>query len=155
MKKAKGKAVLVTTHHLDEAERLGTRVAILHGGALVCHGSARELKERHDVGYRLVVSLRRDATAAERKESLAASLLSTFAAATKKSAAVSGSAAMRKTGRVAREGAEAAGEISFTWPASLAACLPGALRELARAVLGELARRLRPRRDRWWWCAAG
>ena len=29
------------------------------------------------------------------------------------------------------------------------------LRELARAVLGELARRLRPRRDRWWWCAAG
>ena len=132
LKKAKGKAVLVTTHHLDEAERLGTRVAILHGGALVCHGSARELKERHDVGYRLVVSLRRDATAAERKESLAASLLSTFAAATKKSAAVSGSAAMRKTGRVAREGAEAAGEISFTWPASLAACLPGALRELAR-----------------------
>ena len=28
------------------------------------------------------------------------------------------------------------------------------LRELARAVLGELARRLRPRRDGWWWCAA-
>ena len=42
-RKAKGRAVLVTTHHLDEAERLGARVAVLHRGRLACAGRAAEL----------------------------------------------------------------------------------------------------------------
>ena len=123
LKKAKGKAVLITTHHLDEAERLATRVAILHEGALMCAGSSKALKTRYDVGYRLVVTTHASISA-KRKESVAASLLSTFASET--------SASETAASRVTRDGAEGAGEISFSWPASLAAHLPGALRELAR-----------------------
>ena len=123
LKKAKGKAVLITTHHLDEAERLATRVAILHEGALMCAGSSKALKTRYDVGYRLVVTTHASISA-KRKESVAASLSSTFASET--------SASETAASRVARDGAEGAGEISFSWPASLAAHLPGALRELAR-----------------------
>jgi ABC-2 type transport system ATP-binding protein/sodium transport system ATP-binding protein len=41
-----GKAVILTTHHLDEAERLCTRFGLLHQGRLVCEGTLEELRER-------------------------------------------------------------------------------------------------------------
>jgi ABC-2 type transport system ATP-binding protein/sodium transport system ATP-binding protein len=41
-----GKAVILTTHHLDDAERLGTRFGLLHQGRLVIEGSLPELRER-------------------------------------------------------------------------------------------------------------
>jgi len=136
LSKAKeGRAILVTTHHLDEAERLGSRVAVLHRGRLACSGTPRELKEKFDIGYRLVVTLassptspaalvgvaveaqelcERDATA----EAIIAVLHSTVPSAT-------------------RQGVEGQGEVSITVPGSCAAALPAALRAL-RAASGTL-----------------
>ena len=39
-----GKAVILTTHHLDEAERLCTRFGLLHRGRLVSEGTLAELR---------------------------------------------------------------------------------------------------------------
>jgi sodium transport system ATP-binding protein len=41
-----GKAVILTTHHLDDAERLCTRFGLMHLGELVCEGALAELRER-------------------------------------------------------------------------------------------------------------
>jgi ABC-2 type transport system ATP-binding protein/sodium transport system ATP-binding protein len=41
-----GKAVILTTHHLDDAERLGTRFGLLHRGRLVIEGALAELRDR-------------------------------------------------------------------------------------------------------------
>jgi ABC-2 type transport system ATP-binding protein/sodium transport system ATP-binding protein len=42
--RAEGKAVILTTHHLDEAERLCTRFGLLHRGRLVSEGTLAELQ---------------------------------------------------------------------------------------------------------------
>ena len=42
--RAQGKAVLLTTHQLDEAERLGDRFGLLHRGRLVRSGTLPELQ---------------------------------------------------------------------------------------------------------------
>jgi ATP-binding cassette subfamily A (ABC1) protein 5 len=125
-KKSKGKAVLVTTHHLDEAERLGTRVAILHQGILVASGSSEALKKKYDVGYSVVVTLLE--TRAREKESIAETLLRLFRGKVFKGNEPGEPDARATT--VTREGAEAFGEVSFSWPGSLASSLPAALREL-------------------------
>src|SRR5438270_5182603 len=39
-----GKAVILTTHHLDEAERLCSRFGLLHQGRLDCEGTLAELR---------------------------------------------------------------------------------------------------------------
>ncbi len=39
--------ILLTTHDLDEAERLADRIGILHEGRLVAEGTADELRERY------------------------------------------------------------------------------------------------------------
>ncbi|MBI2323681.1 MAG: ABC transporter ATP-binding protein [Chloroflexi bacterium] len=39
--------IVLTTHDLDEAERLSDRIGVIHSGRLVAEGSAEELKERH------------------------------------------------------------------------------------------------------------
>jgi sodium transport system ATP-binding protein len=41
-----GKAVILTTHRLDEAERLCSRFGLLHKGRLVSEGTLTELRER-------------------------------------------------------------------------------------------------------------
>ena len=41
-----GKAVILTTHHLDDAERLCTRFGLLHKGRLVSEGTLAELRQR-------------------------------------------------------------------------------------------------------------
>jgi ABC-2 type transport system ATP-binding protein len=43
----KGTTVFLTTHYLDEAERLADDVAILHKGKIVATGSPRELVTKH------------------------------------------------------------------------------------------------------------
>jgi ABC-2 type transport system ATP-binding protein len=39
--------IVLTTHDLDEAERLADRIGILHDGRLVAEGTAQELRARH------------------------------------------------------------------------------------------------------------
>ena len=51
-----GRAVVLTTHFLDEADALGDRVAILHKGRLQCVGTTAELKETHGTSYHLTIS---------------------------------------------------------------------------------------------------
>lgn len=41
-----GKAVILTTHHLDEAERLCTRFGLMHEGRIVSEGDLDELRAR-------------------------------------------------------------------------------------------------------------
>ena len=41
-----GKAVILTTHYLDDAERLCTRFGLLHKGVLVSEGTLDELRTR-------------------------------------------------------------------------------------------------------------
>lgn len=41
-----GKAVILTTHHLDEAQRLCTRFGLMHRGKLVSEGTLEELQEQ-------------------------------------------------------------------------------------------------------------
>jgi ABC-2 type transport system ATP-binding protein/sodium transport system ATP-binding protein len=41
-----GKAVILTTHHLDEAERLCTRFGLMHQGRIVSEGTLGELRDR-------------------------------------------------------------------------------------------------------------
>jgi len=44
---AQGKTILLTTHFMDEAERLCHRLAIMDRGRIIAQGSPRELIERH------------------------------------------------------------------------------------------------------------
>jgi len=44
---ARGKTILLTTHFMDEAERLCHRLAIMDAGRIIAGGSPRELIERH------------------------------------------------------------------------------------------------------------
>ncbi|EGB09824.1 hypothetical protein AURANDRAFT_5001, partial [Aureococcus anophagefferens] len=47
------RALLLTTHHMDEAEALGDRVAIMASGKVKADGSIDFLKRRFGSGYRL------------------------------------------------------------------------------------------------------
>ncbi|KAK7080303.1 hypothetical protein SK128_027391 [Halocaridina rubra] len=53
-----GKTILLTTHHLDEAETLADRVAIMHRGQLLCVGSPLSLKAEYGSGYSITLSNR-------------------------------------------------------------------------------------------------
>lgn len=47
----KDKAILVTTHYMDECEALCSRIGIMNDGRLVCIGSSQHLKSRFATGY--------------------------------------------------------------------------------------------------------
>jgi ABC-2 type transport system ATP-binding protein len=47
---ASGVTVLLTTHHLHEAEALADEVSVIDGGRVLAHGSVGEIKAGVDVG---------------------------------------------------------------------------------------------------------
>lgn len=48
-----GRTLILSTHHLDEAELLGDRIAVVAGGRLRCCGSSLFLRRRLGSGYYL------------------------------------------------------------------------------------------------------
>lgn len=58
------KAILFTTHYMDEAEELCDEIAILHKGEIVERGTADQLKRRYKTTYAWVVTLEGEADAA-------------------------------------------------------------------------------------------
>jgi ATP-binding cassette subfamily A (ABC1) protein 3 len=53
-----GRAILLTTHFMDEADVLGDRIAVVKEGRLRALGTARFLKQRFGIGYLLRMSLK-------------------------------------------------------------------------------------------------
>jgi len=51
------RAVVLTTHSMEECEALCGRIAILVGGRLRCIGSAQHLKSRYGDGYQLSIKI--------------------------------------------------------------------------------------------------
>lgn len=51
-----GRTVLLSTHHLDEADMLSDTVVVMHKGKILCTGSPLSLKMTYGRGYRLNVS---------------------------------------------------------------------------------------------------
>ena len=47
--------IILTTHHMDEADILGDRIGIMTAGKVVCLGSSLFLKNRFGVGYNLTM----------------------------------------------------------------------------------------------------
>ena len=56
-KNREGRAILLTTHFMDEADVLGDRIAIVKEGRLRCLGSSAFLKSTFGIGYLLRCSL--------------------------------------------------------------------------------------------------
>ena len=54
----KEKIVILTTHHMDEAEVLGDRIGIMCKGELKCIGSSLFLKSKFGIGYKLTIEKR-------------------------------------------------------------------------------------------------
>lgn len=59
-----GRAILLTTHFMDEADVLGDRIAIVKDGHLRAYGSSSFLKRRFGVGYLLRCSMKQGAAVA-------------------------------------------------------------------------------------------
>uniref|UniRef100_A0A8C8YZG7 ATP binding cassette subfamily A member 7 n=1 Tax=Prolemur simus TaxID=1328070 RepID=A0A8C8YZG7_PROSS len=55
LKYRKGRTLILSTHHLDEAELLGDRVAVVAGGRLCCCGSPLFLRHHLGPGYYLTL----------------------------------------------------------------------------------------------------
>ncbi|XP_028966862.1 ATP-binding cassette sub-family A member 1 [Galendromus occidentalis] len=49
------RTILLTTHHMDEADILSDKVAVIQRGSLVCQGSPITLKTRFGCGYQLTL----------------------------------------------------------------------------------------------------
>jgi ABC-2 type transport system ATP-binding protein len=52
-----GKTVFLTTHYMDEAERLADRIAIIAAGRIVASGTPQTLGDRHLSGVRIAFTL--------------------------------------------------------------------------------------------------
>ncbi|PIK44967.1 putative ATP-binding cassette sub-family A member 2, partial [Apostichopus japonicus] len=55
LKYKEGRTILLSTHHMDEADVLGDRIAIISHGQLKCVGSSLFLKTTYGSGYKLTV----------------------------------------------------------------------------------------------------
>ncbi|XP_061463687.1 glucosylceramide transporter ABCA12 isoform X2 [Rhineura floridana] len=61
-KNRKGRTIILSTHHLDEAEVLSDRIAFLEHGGLKCCGSPFYLKETFGSGYHLTLTKKKSPT---------------------------------------------------------------------------------------------
>ncbi|UJR30912.1 hypothetical protein I4U23_018422 [Adineta vaga] len=52
-----GRTIVLSTHHLDEADLLSDRLAIISSGELKCVGTTMYLKHKYGEGYNLIVEL--------------------------------------------------------------------------------------------------
>ena len=50
-----GRAIILTTHYMDEADVLGDRIGIMNKGEMKCLGSSLFLKKRFGAGYKLTI----------------------------------------------------------------------------------------------------
>ncbi|KAM9710193.1 uncharacterized protein abca12 isoform 2-T2 [Menidia menidia] len=65
----KDRTIIMSTHHLDEAEVLSDRIAFLEGGGLKCCGSPFYLKDKLGQGYKLTLTKKIQNTVSERLDS--------------------------------------------------------------------------------------
>eukprot|EP00250_Pteridium_aquilinum_P008489 c1798_g2_i1 orf=203-652(+) len=56
-----GRAIILTTHSMEEADILSDRIAIMARGVLRCIGTSIRLKSRYGAGYIVNVTLKRTA----------------------------------------------------------------------------------------------
>ncbi|XP_052003577.1 phospholipid-transporting ATPase ABCA1-like [Xyrauchen texanus] len=56
LKYKKGRTIILSTHHMDEADILGDRIAIISHGRVCCCGSSLFLKKTYGRGYYLTVA---------------------------------------------------------------------------------------------------
>ena len=54
---SKNSALIVTTHSMEEAEALGSKMAIMVDGVFTCFGSANELKDTYAQGFSVKIKL--------------------------------------------------------------------------------------------------
>lgn len=51
-----GRTIILTTHHLDEADALSDRIAVMNNGRVKCCGTPVYLKSKFGSGYRLTLT---------------------------------------------------------------------------------------------------
>ena len=54
--KARGKSIILTTHYLDEAEKLADHVAIINRGVIIASGTPKEIVSTHHKADRIMLS---------------------------------------------------------------------------------------------------
>ena len=62
--RSEDRCIILTTHHLEEAEELSQRIGIMSEGKLIIVGDCDYIKEKFSVGYHAVLSF----TGKEKKE---------------------------------------------------------------------------------------
>lgn len=50
-----GTGILLSTHHMDEADIISDQIAVMHEGHLLCQGSPMFLKKHLASGHRLTI----------------------------------------------------------------------------------------------------
>ncbi len=56
--KGEKRTIVLTTHHLDEAEELADRIAIMAKGKLLTVGTNDFIKKNFGIGYNLTIGLK-------------------------------------------------------------------------------------------------
>ncbi len=56
--KGENRTIVLTTHHLDEAEELADRIAIMARGKLLTVGTSEFIKKNFGIGYNLTIGLK-------------------------------------------------------------------------------------------------
>ena len=54
----KKSAVILTTHSMEEAEALCTKMGIMVGGNFKCFGSSQHIKDKYGTGYELEIKIK-------------------------------------------------------------------------------------------------